>query len=191
MKNLSNTIFNYKMNQLFFGLILLFQPSISISQIPKKAVEIADSICQTRLLCPNTKIKLTNSIFYPKEFTKYQNRKTETYFFQFIVQVKEDIITDLNIYINEDFTIIYISGLPDNNYSFKPCQIMSRYELWQIAKSNGLRTKFRKCRYFLYFEEDGIFIKFQERKSRWNTDLYKLNALSGEFLHHMQGNVNF
>jgi|GEM_PF-6339937 len=191
MKNNLIGDFKFSLAQFVVGLGLLFLPVSSVAQIPKRAFSMVDSICQTRMLCPATKIVFKDSIFYPKEKTKYQDRKTESYFFKFAVQLKEDIVTDLYIYINEDFSINYISGLPDSTYTYKPCQILSRYELWQIAKQQGLRTKFGKCRYYLEFENDGIFIRFQERKSKCNYDFYSLDAITGKYLSHVKTNLNF
>jgi hypothetical protein len=163
----------------------------SNSQIPQKAISIADSICQTRLLCSNTKITLVDSIFYPKIKTKYYEHITESYFFKYKVHLKDEITTDLNISINQDFTVKYVSGLPDGNYTFNPCQILSREKLWQVAKKNGLGTKYAKCSYHLSFEDDGIFIRFHEKKSRWDLDAYSVNALTGIYTGHAQMNVTF
>ena len=105
--------------------------------------------------------------------------------------ISNNIVTDLNISIEENFSVKYISGMPDKNYSFSPCEIMAREKLWQIAKNKGLKTKFKKCIYFIEFEEKGILIRFHEKKSRVNTDHYTLNAITGGYMGHVMTNVCF
>lgn len=143
------------------------------------------------MICANTIIELEDSIYYPKFKNQYQDRKTESYYFLYKVSLSNNVTTDLTISIEENFTINYISGMPDKNYQFLPCEIMAREKLWLIAKNKGLKTKYKKCIYYLEFEKDGIFIRFLERKSRYNTDHYTLNALSGQFIGHAQANVCF
>lgn len=170
-------------------LVLLF--SSVFSQIPEKAIHIADSVCKTRMICPKMSIQFVDSIYYPKEKTKYQDWKNETYFFQYDVFFKEDMKYGLNVSINEDLSIEYVSGFPDSTYRFNPCDIMPRYELWRIAKKNGLRSGFRKCQYSIRFEEDGIGIVFVEGKSGWYQDSFLLNAFTGEFLAHHRAIPSF
>ncbi len=170
--------------------MVILLPILTAAQIPKRAITIADSICKTRVLCPNTWIVLNDSIFYPRDSTK-QNKTTEIYFFTYEVHLTDDIITDLSISIEENFNIKYISGLPDKGYRFSACRIMPRKQLWEIAKANGLKTKFKRCNYYMEFNDDGIFIRLHERKTKCNLDFYYLNAISGAFVRHAKMNVCF
>ena len=163
----------------------------SFSQIPKRAISIADSVCQTRMLCANTNIQLEDSIFYPIFKNEYQDRKTESYFFTYKVYFKDDIETDLNISIKHDFSIKYISGFPDSSYKPSPCDILPIEVLWNKAKKKGLKTKFKKCSYSLFFDKNRITIKFHKNKSRWDMDYYGFDAVTGEYLGHQQMNVTF
>lgn len=178
-------------NQSFFWVVLFLIPYSSFSQIPKRAKEIADSIVKTRMICANTIIELEDSIYYPKFKNQYQDRKTESYYFEYRVKFLNEFVTNLNISINEAFSIDFIDGMPDKNYQFSTCEIIAREKLWQIAKNKGLKTKYKKCVYYLEFEEDGIFIRFLERKSRYNVDHYSLNAITSEYIGHAQAHVCF
>lgn len=161
------------------------------SQIPERAISIADSVCTTRMYCANTSIELEDSIYYPIFKNEYQDRKTESYFFQYKVYIKDSIETDLNIAIEYDFSIKYISGLPDSSYEPSPCGILPIEQLWNKAKNKGLKTKYKKCRYYIKYDDDGIYIWFQEKKTRWDVDHYSFNAVTGEYLGHPQMNVTF
>ncbi len=182
---------DFHMARLNLLLSLMCLNYVSFSQLPKKAKEIADSIVKSRMICKNTSIELEDSIYYPKFKNQYQDRKTESYFFTYKVTISNNLITDLNISIDKNFSITYINGMPDKNYIFSPCEIIEREKLWQIAKNKGLKTKFKKCFYVIEFEEEGILIRFFERKSRFNTDHYTLNALTGEYKGHVKANICF
>jgi hypothetical protein len=158
--------------------------------IPARAFEMADSIGQTRLFCPGSTIELIDSVHYSNG-NSYDDQGTSAYFFKFAIHLKEDIVTHVGITITEDFNIKYISGIPDKSYGSTPCQILPRYDLWQIARNNGLRTKFRKCHYYIEMKEEGVFIGFKERKSDWDVDHYELNAITGEFTRHVAMDVSF
>jgi hypothetical protein len=180
-----------KKKAIFIPLPIFFFVISFTAQIPKRAFEMADSISKTRMLCATTKIELSDSIFYPIEKTKYQDRKTEIYFFQYIVFLKEDIKVKLNISINEDFSIKYINGVPDKNYFLNHCNILPRKKLWIIARKNGLRTAYLNCRYSILFNEKRIFIIFYQKITHWDFNNYTLDALTGEFLGHVKFNATF
>lgn len=175
---------------LLLGHLGIGQTDYTASQISNSARHIADSICQTRMLCKSTKIEFTETIHYPKPTDTTSNRNTDIYFFTYKVYIKEDIESELNISIWGDLSIKYISGVPDTNYAFLPCNMMSREALWKIAKKNGLKTKFKFCKYHLVFDDNGLYIKFIEKKSKWDADLYTLDAITGQFIGHVQMNVN-
>jgi hypothetical protein len=164
---------------------------VLFAQIPERAINIADSVCQTRMYCDNTHIVLEDSIYYPIFKNEYQDRKTESHFFTYKIYFQNEIETDLNISIEHDFSIKYISGFPDSSYKHSPCTILSIKQLWSEAKKHGLKTKFKKCKYHLWFEKEGIFIWFTENKSRWDADHYTFNAITGEYIFHSQMNVTF
>lgn len=178
---------------LLFLSFLIGQPLESVSQIPVKAVRMADSISQTRLLCPGTRRLLQDSIYYPKTETAYQSRKTETCFFKYRIQFREDLETELCISIHEDFSINYIYGLPDSAHSgLEICRVMPRRTLWRIARKHGLRTGFARCRYHVGISDEGqVLITFHERWTSYNIDNYLLNAVTGEFLKHTKMNATF
>jgi hypothetical protein len=181
----------FKQVKIYLGLLLIFTSLDCFSQIPKRAVAIADSISMTRLVCPNAKIQLEDSIYYPIFKNEYQDRKTESYFFTYQVKIKEDLVTDLHISIQHDFSIKYVNGLPDSSYKYSPCEILPRERLWNKAQKKGLKTKFSKCSYSLFFTDDRIIILLNEKKSRWNVDHYSFDAVTGEYLGHRQMNLNF
>ncbi|MBW6483899.1 MAG: hypothetical protein K0B10_12685 [Vicingaceae bacterium] len=168
-----------------FSVLLLILPFDSVAQIPNRAITIADSICKTQLICSNSWVEFKNSIFYPKESSE---RDTEIYYFSYEIYIKDDISTSLYISIKENFSIEYINGIPNNNYEFSPCEIQSREKLWEIAKNNGLKIKYKRCRYNILFEEDGIYIDFYERK-RHMISYYTVNAISGEYIGKATGTI--
>ncbi len=131
--------------------------------------------------------------FFSGQYSRFfhQDRKTESYYFSYVVHLREDLVTNLYISIREDFSIKYISGLPDKSYNFPPCTIMSKEKLWTIAKKNGLKGKFQRCSYSLFFEEEAIYIAFYQPRSRWSVDNYSLNAITGKYQGHTQMNLNF
>ena len=163
----------------------------SFSQIPDRAISIADSVCQTRLYCASTRIELEDSIYLPVFKNEYQDRKTVSYFFQYKVYIKGDIETNLNISIEHDFKIKFISGFPDSSYKPSPCKILPIQQLWNEARRNGLKTKYKKCNYSIDFDDDEIYISFHEKKTRWDLDHYSFNGITGEYLAHQQMNVTF
>lgn len=179
------------MNRFFLVLFMLLLWSRLFSQIPEKALLIADSVCLSRWICPNMSVQLVDSTFYPKEKSRYQDRKHEIYSFTYLVQLREDLTCGFSFSVNEDLSFEVVQGFPDKAYRFSPCDIMTRKELWRIAKKNGLRSGFRKCEYILRFGEDSIDILFLEEKPGWYQDTFAINAISGEFLKHRRAVVSF
>jgi hypothetical protein len=178
------------MCRLKLTILIVFLYSSVFSQIPEKALFIADSVCLSRWICPNMNVQLVDSTFYPKEKTVYQDRKHEIYSFKYLVQLREDLTCGFGFSVNEDLSLEAVKGFPDKAYRFSPCDIMTRHELWRIAKKNGLRSGFRKCEYILQFGEDSIDILFLEEKPGWYQDTFAINAISGEFLKHRRAVVS-
>lgn len=88
------------------------------AQTSARARQIADSICQTRMLCSTTTLELIEEVYYPMTSKKSPKRKKDLYYFSFKVYIKEDIESELNIAIRGDLSIEYISGVPDKKFRF-------------------------------------------------------------------------
>ncbi|MEN9639905.1 MAG: hypothetical protein RLZZ262_1774 [Bacteroidota bacterium] len=99
--------------------------------------------------------------------------------------------TDLTFSITDDYSIEFISGMPDILYVHSPCDILSLEALWAIARQNGLKAKLNTSHYNFFFDEDGIFIWINEKRSRWDVDTYIVNATTGQLIKHCQANVKF
>jgi len=172
-------------------LLILLCSLNAFSQIPKKALVIVDSILETRVQCVNSNIELIESIFYPREQTNSKDKKNESYYFEYKVSFNEDYSAKLYISINEDFSIKYISDVPDKSYQYSPCTILPKEKLWNIAKTKGLKARLRNAAYNIFLDDDGIYILFDQKRSKWNVDYYVVNATTGEFIKHVQMHICF
>ncbi len=176
----------------FLIFILLSSLLNGHSQIPKTAHDIARSILPTRLQCESSRIILEDSIFYDynDDSTKSEKEK-ETYFFNYSIQFNDDWKDFIAISIHKDLSIKYVSGVPHKNYSYSPCTALTKKQLWEIARKHGFRSRYKNCSYSLYFLDDRLTVAFHEKRSRWDIDMHKVDAHSGEYLGGIKMNVTF
>ncbi len=167
-------------------------PAIAYSQIPDEARDLAKSLLETRIQCSETTFELVDEAFYDHSTeADKQEKEKEIYYFEYEVQIREDLKEDIVISIYKDLSVKYISGLADASYTHSPCKALPRKDLWEIASKNGLRTAYNRCNYSLVFKEEKLIIQFHESKSRWDMDSHCINANTGEYLEHQRMNVTF
>jgi hypothetical protein len=159
--------------------------------IPERIQWMADSICKTRKLCDGTEIKFLECRYFPISTLKKPGVNKPYYYFEYAVDIKKGMHTDLTFSITDDYSIEFISGMPDILYVHSPCDILSLEALWAIARQNGLKAKLNTSHYNFFFDEDGIFIWINEKRSRWDVDTYIVNATTGQLIKHCQANVKF
>ena len=166
-------------------ILFIWNPIISFTQVTERAFNIADSICQSRMLCPSILISLKDSTFDPVD--RYLDGNSHMYSFVYEVELRKDIITYLKIAINPDYSQIKVKGIPSDRSKLTSsmCEIKERKQLWLIAKMHGLKTNYKRSRYTILFYNDDIIIRFHEKNPEKDVDYYDINALAGDFIKHV------
>jgi len=174
-------------------IILLLFPYIYQAQtvIPPRIQEIADSIVETKKYCPNVNIANESVYFYPDNTSTKDTSNLGRYQFKYNIELESNLEIEFYIQIYSNYTIQTLGGFLDNEQSYSMCNLLTRRELWKIARNNGLHKRYKRSKYKVYFSDENYYIRFYIPHTRWDANWIIINATTGEFIKHIKMNVTF